>query len=83
MKPGDVIDLVKDQHRWRMTVAQLPVRRGPASEARKCYDEDQAVAAERRELIDSRKLDRLQMPRTEGRPDKRTRRMIRTGRRRS
>ena len=80
IRAGDIIDLVKDQHRWRMTATDLPVRRGPASEARQCYEEDMTVAAERQAQIDSRKMDRMQMPRTDGRPDKRTRRLIRTGR---
>ncbi len=81
VQPGDVIDLVKDQLRWRLVARKLPLRRGPAAEARQCYEEDEAVREEREAFIDGRKMDRLQMPRTDGRPDKHTRRMLRSRRR--
>ena len=81
VKPGDVIELVKDQLPWKMSATDMPARRGPASEARSCYHEDDIVAGERQELVDGRKADRLQMPRTKGRPDKHTRRLLRAVRR--
>jgi ribosome-associated heat shock protein Hsp15 len=82
VKPGDVIDLVRDQLGWRLRALELPVRRGPAREARKCYEEDEKVAAARREFVAGRRMDRMQMPRTDGRPDKHTRRQLRERRRR-
>ena len=81
VRDGDVIDLVRDQLTWRMTVRELPSRRGPAAEARMCYEEDETVREVRQRLIEDRKMDRLQMPRTDGRPDKRTRRVLRSRRR--
>ena len=81
VKFGDVVELVRDQLPWRMTVTDLPARRGPAREAQACYEEDQAVKSGHQALIDGRKVDRMQMPRTDGRPDKRTRRLLRAGRR--
>jgi ribosome-associated heat shock protein Hsp15 len=78
---GDILELVREQLSWKLSVDQIPSRRGPATEARACYTEDEAVSAERQGFIDSRKLDRLQMPRTEGRPDKHTRRKLRARRR--
>jgi ribosome-associated heat shock protein Hsp15 len=81
VSPGDVIDLVRDQLPYRLLAAELPVRRGPAAEARACYFEaDESV--ERRQTIQSSiKTDRMQMPRTDGKPDKHTRRKLRDRRR--
>lgn len=81
VRPGDVIDIVRNQMPWRLEAGPLPVRRGPAREAAACYREDAEVAAERGRRIEARKFDRLQMPRTDGRPDKRTRRKLRDRRR--
>ena len=81
VKAGDIVELIRDQLPWRMTVRDLPARRGPAKEARQCFEEDEVVSDSRRQLVDSRKMDRLQMPRTDGRPDKHTRRKLRARRR--
>jgi ribosome-associated heat shock protein Hsp15 len=78
---GDVIEIIRDQLPWRLVAGPAPARRGPAVEARQCYVEDERVAAERRDLVAGRRMDRLQMPRTDGRPDKRTRRKLRERRR--
>ena len=82
VKPGDAVDIVRDQLPWRLEVTAIPVRRGPAREARACYEEDAAVSAVRQELLAGRRMDRLQMPVTDGRPDKHTRRKLRERRRR-
>lgn len=82
VKSGDVVDIVRDQLPWRLEVSAIPVRRGPAREAGTCYEEDSAVSAVRQELIAGRRMDRLQMPVTDGRPDKHTRRKLRDRRRR-
>lgn len=78
---GDVIEITRDQLPWRMEVAGVPSRRGPAAEARQCYVESEEVVARRGELIAGRRTDRLQMPQTDGKPDKRTRRKLRERRR--
>jgi ribosome-associated heat shock protein Hsp15 len=75
--PGDVIDLVRDQLPFRLEACVLPVRRGPAAEARLSYEEDDASQERRREILASIKTDRMQMPRTAGKPDKHTRRKLR------
>ncbi len=75
--PGDTVELVKNQLLYRLSVLSLPVRRGPASEMIKCYVEDAASQQERQELMSQIKEDRRQMPRTRGKPDKHTRRMLR------
>jgi ribosome-associated heat shock protein Hsp15 len=81
VSPGDVIDIVRDQLPWRLEAGPLPSRRGPAAEARACYSESEEVVARRRDLVAARRTDRLQMPRTDGKPDKHTRRKLRDRRR--
>ncbi len=81
VRSGDVIEIVRDQLPWRLTVAALPQRRGPAKEARACYQEDEGVAEQRQSLSTGRRMDRLLMPTTEGKPDKHTRRKLRARRR--
>jgi len=78
---GDVIDLVRNQLPYRLVAGVLPVRRGPSAEARACYTEDNASAVRRQKILSGIRSDRLQMPRTDGRPDKHTRRKLRDRRR--
>ena len=77
VKVGDSIDLVRRELSWSLTVTAIPPRRGPASEARACYDEDPESVERREARRESLRADRLAMPRTDGRPDKRTRRKLR------
>jgi len=77
----DVVDLVRDQLPYRLLVGELPVRRGPAAEARACYTENDESVARRQAILSSIKTDRMQMPRTDGKPDKHTRRKLRDRRR--
>lgn len=74
---GDRIELLRDRLPYSLEVTAIPARRGPASEAQACYFEDDAVKRERELKVSALKQDRLLMPRTEGRPDKRTRRKLR------
>ena len=74
---GDCIELVKNQLPWKLEVLSMPLRRGPASEAMACYREDDEAAARRDALRRQIGSDRRQMPRTAGRPDKHTRRLLR------
>ncbi len=74
---GDRIEIVREQLRWVIDVRAIPARRGPASEARACYEEDPASLCEREARLASLRADRLTMPRTRGRPDKHTRRKLR------
>ncbi len=82
VKPGDHIDLVRDRLDYSLEVIDLPARRGPASEARACYAEDQASVSKREQKIAALRQDRMLMPRTAGRPDKHTRRKLRDRHRR-
>ncbi len=75
--PGDTVELVKERLLYKLTVLSLPARRGPANEMIKCYQEDAATQQERHELMNQLKEDRRLMPRTRGKPDKHTRRLLR------
>ena len=77
VRVGDRIELVRDQLRWDFRVCAVPTRRGPASEARQCYEESAEAVEAREERKASLRMDRLAMPRTSGRPDKHTRRKLR------
>lgn len=74
---GDEIELIKNRLTYRFEVQSLPTRRGPAVEAQRCYVEDQQTIDAREEKVASLRQDRMQMPRTDGRPDKHTRRKLR------
>lgn len=77
VKAGDRIDLVRDRLPYALEVLAVPARRGPAAEARRCYREDEEVVRQREAQTAALRRDRLAMPRTDGRPDKRTRRLLR------
>ncbi len=74
---GDRIDLVRDRLDYSLEVLAIPSRRGPAAEARSCFVEDEASVRARQARIEALRQDRLLMPKTDGRPDKRTRRKLR------
>jgi ribosome-associated heat shock protein Hsp15 len=59
-----------------VTVRAIPARRGPASEAAECYVESEASLERRRAAAQERALRPALAPPTEGRPDKRTRRLL-------
>lgn len=77
VRPGDTVQLVRHQLEYRVEILELPARRGPAAEARATYREDPESVARREAASDSLRHDRMHMPRTDGRPDKRTRRLLR------
>ncbi len=77
VKQGDTIELVKDKLPYSLSAGPLPVRRGPANEAQLCFTEDESAVLRRRQIVDGIRQDRRQMPRTDGKPDKHTRRKLR------
>lgn len=77
VKPGDVIELLRDQLPFTLKAGPLPARRGPASEARACFTEGEDSMERRRDIVAGIRQDRRQMPTTAGRPDKHTRRKVR------
>lgn len=74
---GDHIDLVRDRLDYSLEVLAIPSRRGPAAEAQSCYTEDEESIRQRQAKIDALRQDRMLMPKTDGRPDRRTRRKLR------
>jgi len=78
---GDRIEIVRHQLSFCLEACTLPSRRGPADEASLSYTEDDESVARRQKMLTEIRADRLQMPRTDGRPDKHTRRKLRNRRR--
>ena len=77
VKVGDRVDLVRERLEYSLEVTKIPARRGPAPEARECYVEDEDTVKRREARVAGLKQDRMLMPRTDGRPDKHTRRKLR------
>ncbi len=78
VKCGDQIDLMRERLPYSLKALEIPARRGPSAEARNCYFEDEETTKQRAALITTLKQDRMLMPRTGGRPDKHTRRKLRS-----
>ena len=78
VKRGDRVDLIRERLSYSMEVVEIPARRGPAAEAKSCYCEDEATIREREIQVATLKRDRMLMPQTKGRPDKHTRRKLRS-----
>lgn len=74
---GDEIKLKRMQLEHELTVIAIPPRRGPASEARTCYEESPESVERRKARVTELRGDRMQMPMTRGKPDKHTRRQLR------
>ncbi len=77
VQPRDEIRLQRQQLEYVLTVVGIPVRRGPASEAKACYQESEESVVRREQRLAELRRDRLQMPMTRGKPDKHTRRRLR------
>lgn len=74
----DRLQVTKDETRLEVIVRSMPVRRGPAPEARLHYVETEESIAAREQ---QRERSRLAAPAPEGRPDKHARRVLRDLRR--
>jgi ribosome-associated heat shock protein Hsp15 len=77
VRVGDRIRLVRQQLTWEIEVRDIPSRRGPAREAEACYEESEDSLTRRQTMVTQLRRDRLQQPMTSGKPDKRTRRLLR------
>jgi ribosome-associated heat shock protein Hsp15 len=73
VKPGDRLLVTRGQERFEVDILSIPVRRGPAAEARQHYRETPESEAARAHV---RELNRLSGPVSSGRPDKRERREL-------
>jgi ribosome-associated heat shock protein Hsp15 len=72
--PEDRIRITRDEMRMEVIVQSIPVRRGPAPEARTHYLETPESIAARETR---RELSRLSAPAPDGRPDKHARKALR------
>ena len=77
VKCSDRIELVRERLTYSLEVIDIPSRRGPAVEAKACYVEDEKTVAQRAQQLAVLRRDRMLMPKTDGRPDKHTRRKLR------
>jgi len=78
LKVGDTLSIAKGHDDIDVVVASVPERRGPASEAVGCYEETpESIERRRLRALQRKSAPVLDAP-TANRPDKRTRRLIRT-----
>lgn len=78
VKCGDQIDLIRERLPYSLQVSGIPMRRGPAAEAQNFYHEDEETVRQREDQAVALRQDRMLMPKTAGRPDKHTRRKLRS-----
>jgi len=71
VKVGEQLQISRERERFLVEVLSIPLRRGPAAEARRLYRESAESEAARAHV---RELNRLAGPVSTGRPDKRERR---------
>ena len=76
VRPGDVLEVTLGFEVATVTVRAIPARRGPATEARLCYEEAPESVARRERSREQRRLAAMAVPQTQGRPDKHTRREL-------
>jgi ribosome-associated heat shock protein Hsp15 len=77
VRRGDALSLMRGAVEFACTVSAIPVRRGPAAAAGRCYEETPASVARRAEFAQRMKLAAALTPRPAERPDKRERRELR------
>ena len=77
VKPGDTLTFTRGAIVFECVVASVPLRRGPASEVTRSYDETPASKARREEFAARMKVAAGLTPRPDGRPDKHDRRLLR------
>ena len=76
-RAGDRVSFVRDTVQFECAVLSVPQRRGPASEAARCYEETPASAARRGEFAARMKLAVALTPRPRERPGKHERARLR------
>src|SRR5208282_2099055 len=77
IKPGDTVTFSRSAVVFECVVTAVPLRRGPASEAARCYDETPASKARREDFAARMKVAAGLTPRPVDRPDKHDRRVLR------
>jgi ribosome-associated heat shock protein Hsp15 len=78
VRPGDVVTFMRNLVEFECTVAAIPARRGPATEAARCYVESPASETRRAEFAQRMKIASGRAPqRPDERPDKHGRQALR------
>jgi ribosome-associated heat shock protein Hsp15 len=77
VQAGDTVTFTRGAVEFECRVTAVPLRRGRASEAVRCYDETPASQARREEFAARMKVAAALTPRPEDRPDKHDRRLLR------
>jgi ribosome-associated heat shock protein Hsp15 len=77
VRPGDRVSLMRGAVEFDCEVVALPARRGPASEAVRCYRESPGSIARREQFAQRMRLASALAPRPQGRPDKHDRQALR------
>jgi ribosome-associated heat shock protein Hsp15 len=77
VRPGDTVTFTRGAVVFECVVAAVPLRRSPASEAGRCYDETSASKARREDFAARMKIAASLTPRPDERPDKHDRRLLR------
>jgi ribosome-associated heat shock protein Hsp15 len=77
VKAGDAVEIELPRAPQRdVTIAAIPLRRGPAPEAATAYVESAESTERRRKAAEERAARTSYVPPTAGKPDKRTRRLL-------
>jgi ribosome-associated heat shock protein Hsp15 len=76
VRAGDLLEVTVGCEVHTVEVRAIPARRGPATEARLCYEETPESVARRERSREQRRLASMAAPQTHGRPDKHTRREL-------
>lgn len=78
VSPGDSLLIQRGTEKIECVVQAIPQRRGPAAEAQRCFQETEESAARREaQTAERRAFTAVYSQPTRGKPDKRTRRMLR------
>ena len=77
VKPNDTVTFTRSTVLFECVVVAVPQRRGPASEASQCYEETPQSKARRDDFAVRMKTAAAITPRSDGRPDKHGRRLLR------
>ncbi|HZO22103.1 MAG TPA: RNA-binding S4 domain-containing protein [Steroidobacteraceae bacterium] len=83
VRPGDAVSFMRGTVEFECTVVAIPLRRGPAREAVRCYDETPASQARGAEHAARMRMAAALTPRPDERPEKHDRRLLRRLRGRS
>jgi ribosome-associated heat shock protein Hsp15 len=77
VREGDQVTFMRGAVAFECKVTGLPLRRGPASEAARCYEETPESRARREQFAERMRVAAALAPRPEERPDKHDRKELR------